>query len=124
MVRAICLLPSETVVYAVDDGIVVRGPYHFYLGVHAIEIKHSLFTVRYGEVKPETLVKAGDVVKKGQPIAHIGKVGRGSMLHFEMYSGQAVGRLTIKPKPPFNRRSDLMDPAPFLDVWKGNLPSK
>lgn len=118
------LAPIGSVVYAVDHGVVVAGPYEFYLGVKAIEIKHPLFTVRYGEIKANTLVKVGDTVERGQPIAYVGKVGRGSMLHFEMYSGAAKGPLTIKPKPPFNRRSDLMDPAPFLDIWAGNLPSK
>src|ERR1043165_2042871 len=43
------LAPIGTTVYAVDDGVVVAGPYEFYLGVKAIEIQHPLFTVRYGE---------------------------------------------------------------------------
>ena len=121
------MAPVGTDVFAVDDGTVIRHPYHFYLGpdVYAIEIQHRLFTVRYGEVDRKTiLVKAGDRVKKGQLIAKVGKVGKGSMLHFEMYSGKATGRLTIKPNPPFNRRSDLMNPEPFLDIWQGNLPTK
>ena len=117
------LAPVGSTVFAVDDGVVVAGPYEFYLGVKAIEIKHSLFTARYGEVKANALVKVGDKVAKGQPIAYVGKVGRGSMLHFELYSNAAQGPLTVKPSPPFNRRSDLMDPAPFLDIWAGNLPS-
>jgi murein DD-endopeptidase MepM/ murein hydrolase activator NlpD len=116
------LAPIGTVVYAVDEGDVIAGPYHFYLGVYAIEIKHRFFTARYGEVKQKTLVKAGDHVEKGQPIAYIGKVGRGSMLHFEMFSGVATGSLSDNSRPPFMRRKDLMNPEPFLDVWSANLP--
>ena len=116
------IAPIGSTVYAVDDGVVVAGPYEFYLGVKAIEIKHSLFTVRYGEIKAKTLVKVGDKVTRGQPIAYVGKVGRGHMLHFEMYSGAEKGSLTVKGNAPFNRRGDLMDPAPFLDMWAGNLP--
>ncbi len=122
------IAPVGTDVFAVDSGIVLRTYFFYEIGitsVYAIEVQHKFFTVRYGEVdKKSILVKAGESVEKGQPLAKVGKIGQGSMLHFEMYSGAATGPLTIKPKLPFNRRSDLMDPAPFLDVWSGNLPSK
>ena len=122
------IAPVGTDVFAVDSGTVLSTYFFYEIGitsVHAIEIQHKFFTIRYGEVdKKSILVKAGQQVEKGQPIAKVGKIGQGSMLHFEIYSGAATGPLTIRGKHPFNRRSDLMDPAPFLDVWRGNLPSK
>ena len=53
------------------------------------------------------------------------------MLHFEMYTGKAKGPLTDRnPKTSakrkdsmtFSRRSDLVDPTPFLDAWQKNRP--
>jgi murein DD-endopeptidase MepM/ murein hydrolase activator NlpD len=117
------LAPIGTEVFAVDEGTVIAGPYHFYLGAYAIDVKHRFFVVRYGEIKKDALVKAGDHIEKGQVIGHVGKVGRGSMLHFEMFSGKASGNLTTN-KLPYKRRSDLMNPTPFLDVWQSNLPIK
>lgn len=41
-----------------------------------------------------------------------------TMLHFEMYSkqGDSSGqKLTVRSNPPFQRRSDLIDPTPFLE---------
>jgi murein DD-endopeptidase MepM/ murein hydrolase activator NlpD len=107
--------PVGTPVLAVDDGVIIRGPYYFYLGSYAIEVQHPYFVARYGELKNET--PANRVVKKGDVIGHVGNVGSGYMLHFEMFSGARTGDLTIKPDPPWNRRHDLIDPTPFLDLW-------
>jgi hypothetical protein len=43
------------------------------------------------------------------------------MLHIELYRGTAQGGLTAN-NPPYKRRSDLLDPTPFLDQWLRNLP--
>jgi hypothetical protein len=31
-----------------DDGVVINGPYSFYGGTYALEIKHPQFIARYG----------------------------------------------------------------------------
>ena len=120
------LIAAEgTAIYAVDDGKVIRGPYSFYRGTDALEIKHRAFLVRYAEIKSKSkpLVKRGDTVKKGQVIAYVGKMFVDSMLHFEMYNGTGTGRLTQRNSPPYQRRSDLVDPTPYLDQWKSTLPT-
>ncbi len=59
---------------------------------------------------------AGNSVARGQVIAFVGKLESGSsMLHFEMYAGTASGSLTVRGNPPYQRRSDLLDPTPYLD---------
>lgn len=116
------LAPVGTTVFAIDDGIVIKGPYYFYASVYAIEVRHRFFTIRYGELEHKTLVKTGDPVTRGKPIGHIGQCGTGSMLHLEMYSGKETGPLNDHNSLPFMRRKDLTDPAPFLDLWSCNLP--
>jgi murein DD-endopeptidase MepM/ murein hydrolase activator NlpD len=111
--------PVGTPVLAVDDGVVIRGPYYFYLGSYAIEVQHRYFTVRYGELKDEPVKNRH--VKRGDVIGHVGNVGQGFMLHFEMFSGAKRGDLTQKPDPPWNRRHDLMNPTPFLDLWAAKM---
>jgi len=102
------------------DGKVVQV-YAFYLGTFVIEVDHGSFIVRYGEVKPTGLkVKANQDVKRGQLLGEVGKL-KGlnfSMLHLEMYSSNKSPRLeglTLKGKPPYQRRSDLMDPTASID---------
>jgi hypothetical protein len=60
-------------------------------------------------------------------LAEVGWVGEHQMLHFEMYYGTAEGNLSNKknrgesanylyvPKRNYQRRSDLLDPEPYLD---------
>jgi hypothetical protein len=65
-------------------------------------------------------------VRKGQKIAFVGKLNglSISMLHFEMYSGKGTGPLTVRTKPPFMRRADLLDPAQRLTDSAGQrLPT-
>lgn len=114
------IAPVGTEVLAVDDGVIIRGPYYFYLGSYAIEVRHKYFIARYGEIKKEKITSP--FVKRGQVIGHVSKVGKGSMLHFEMFEGTASGDLTQKPKPPWNRRKDLMNPTFFLDMWSIGVP--
>lgn len=111
--------PPGTDVLAVADGVVLRGPYLFYDGVDALEIEHpGIGVVRYGEIQGPYPVQAGDKVRAGQVIGHVGKMATvpQSMLHFELYAG-ALGDLplTNRARPPFMRRGDLTDPTAFLD---------
>ena len=110
------IAPRGTDVYAVDDGIVIQGPYHFYSKTYALEVKHDNFVVRYGEIEKDVAagVRAEAKLSRGQLI---GSVGGLKMLHFEMYSGSETGGLTVRSNPPYQRRSDLIDPTPYLDAW-------
>jgi murein DD-endopeptidase MepM/ murein hydrolase activator NlpD len=117
--------PPGTPVRAVADGkIVTFRP--FYLGSFAIVVDHGTFIVRYGEVKSKMApgLKVGDKVKQGQTLGEVSilKGLKVSMIHFEMFKGNAKGELT-QNKKPFFRRADLLDPTPFLDDWaKQPLP--
>lgn len=126
--------PKGTIIHAVADGTVVRGPYPFYAGTFALEIDHGAFTARYGEIQEKTFARQGDRVKAGDPIARVGHlVGiavESDMLHFELYSNKAHGPLTVPASEglvapngrPYMRRKDLIDPTPKLNTWKNNLP--
>lgn len=68
-----------------------------------VEINHGNgFVTRYGHCK-ELLVKAGDIVKKGQAIALVGSTGRstGPHVHFEVHKN---GR-TVDPASYIHRAS-------------------
>ena len=113
------IVPPKTPVLAMEDGVVIRGPYGFFLEVSAIEIRHRRFIARYCEIDPHTEVKNGDPVKEGQVIGYIGNQPGADMLHLELFSGAASGDLSLNSKNPKNapyyRRSDMMDPTPVLD---------
>ncbi len=111
------IAPIGTEVYAVDDGVAIQDMYRFYEHVNALEIQHSHFLVRYGEIKNVVEgIKSGARIKKGQLIGYVGRLDSGnSMLHFEMYSGEKTGSLTVRENKPFQRRSDLINPTEFLD---------
>jgi murein DD-endopeptidase MepM/ murein hydrolase activator NlpD len=127
------IAPEGTTIHAVADGKVIQS-YPFYHGTDALEVDHGDFIVRYGEIKSGSAVKGE--VKMGQPIAKVGKMYVDSMLHFEIYSGAERGsklgltvtddKLTAKNKNgvSYMRRKDLLDPTPFLNVWKNNLAKK
>lgn len=111
------LAPEGTAVYAVEEG-KITAHYPFYSGTDALEVKHKGgFIVRYGEIsKLASGLKVGSTVKRGQHIAYVGKLNSGSsMLHFELYTGSQSGKLTNRSNKPYQRRSDLIDPTPFLD---------
>ncbi len=126
--------PKGTIIHAITDGTVIRGPYFFYAGTFALEIDHGTFIARYGEIQAATFVREGDKVTAGQPIAKVGHlVGitvPSDMLHLELYDKSAHGELTRRGVEgakapdgrPFQRRKDLIDPTPKLNVWKKNLP--
>lgn len=122
--------PVGTTIHAITSGRVVLGPYLFYQGTYALEIDHGTFVARYGEIQQSAFVKQGDQVTAGQPIAKVGKLNgmTNSMLHLELYNKSAQGPLTVKGnqsarlnRVPFQRRKDLIDPTPKLNVWKDNL---
>ena len=128
--------PKGTWIHAVANGTVINGPYSFYCETYALEVDHGSFVVRYGEIQSYTPVKKGDRVAAGQRIAQVGHlVGisvPSDMLHIEMYDGSASGALTVKGAGsakrndgvPFQRRSDLIDPTPYLNQWKSTLPKE
>lgn len=111
-----------TPIYAVADGVLVRGPYSFYSGTDAIEVKHGNLLVRYGEIKPGSFT---GTIKKGQKLAEVGRLLTypQPMLHIEIYTNAASSAsLTNASSLPYKRRADVTDPAPYLDVWVNNLP--
>jgi murein DD-endopeptidase MepM/ murein hydrolase activator NlpD len=72
-------------VLAAESGMVIKVTAHPQYG-NALEIEHGNGLVtRYGHTS-RVLVKQGDLVKRGQPIAEIGSTGRstGPHLHFEV----------------------------------------
>lgn len=115
------IVPLGTEIYAVEDGTLIGGPYLFYRGTYAIEVRHPNYIARYCEILDPG---AGGVqlssrtITRGQLIAKVGQMHVDSMLHFEMYSGTAHGGLTRRDNPPFMRRADLIDPTPYLDSWR------
>lgn len=122
--------PAGTAVCAIADGVVIEDPRarEFYDGVYAIVIKHNNCVVRYGEVDKRipAEIKIGASVKEGQVIGYIGKMNtiKSTMLHFEMYKGTESGPLTRRDLPPFQRRSDLIDPTSFVDkLVSGRMPT-
>jgi murein DD-endopeptidase MepM/ murein hydrolase activator NlpD len=114
--------PRGTTIYAIADGTLVRNEYYFYTGTYAVELRHGPYIVRYGEILGGSYI-GGHSVRRGQPIAKIGRLDSGSsMLHFEMYSnGSSTNSLTTS-SGPYKRRSDLINPSPFLDEWIQHLP--
>jgi murein DD-endopeptidase MepM/ murein hydrolase activator NlpD len=113
------LAPHLSRIRAVADGVVIQAPYYFYTGTNALEVNHpGVGIVRYGEIDMHKVVhlKAGDRVRAGDLVAYVGRLDSGSsMLHFELYSGKGRGPLTVRANPPFQRRSDLVDPTSLMD---------
>lgn len=112
--------PAGTPIFAMQDGEVMRDVSLFYAGTYSLEIKHKDFVARYCEIKGALRgIKKGTKIRKGQLIGKIGKLQLNNfdktMLHLEIYKGNAAGRLTNKNNLPFKRRKDLMDPTPILD---------
>lgn len=118
------LAPTGAAIYAVSDGVLVNGPYEFtgpprYPVTHAVEIRHGDILVRYAEIAPGSYC-GGRTPSAGQKIAQVGAL---RMLHFEVYShGTSTGSLTNRSIMPYQRRSDVTNPAPFLAQWRGHLP--
>ena len=89
-----------------------------------IAIRHANgFVVRYCEVQRDSITKwqRGMRVRSGEVVAKVGQLLRSSMLHLELYSGKANGPLSNRRNPPFQRRSDLLNPTGLLDRLKDEL---
>jgi murein DD-endopeptidase MepM/ murein hydrolase activator NlpD len=118
----------RTPIMAVEDGVMMYEPQLFYpltgpLLTYEVAVRHiSGFIARYCEIDSVVLARPGETVKEGQVIAYVGDQPGDDMLHFEMFSGKASGSLSTNPKDPSNapyyRRSDLIDPTPYLDRWQ------
>ncbi|ATA67553.1 hypothetical protein CGC48_02250 [Capnocytophaga cynodegmi] len=150
-------------IYAIADGI-VKDVYFYYYNTYAIVIEHDYeykgghrLIVLYGEVSKEGIkVKVGDKVVQGQQIAEVGllynkknegkkdkspyvlqpKPDKRGMLHIEMYTGEAIGKLSdskvkytdmlyaksgkYKEGMSFQRRKDLFDPLRLLEEMLEN----
>jgi peptidoglycan hydrolase-like protein with peptidoglycan-binding domain len=116
--------PKGTIIHAIADGTLVRPAYYFYTGTYAVELRHGPFIVRYGEILGGSYI-GGHSVKKGQPIAQIGRLDSGSsMLHFEMYSNADSTESLTTATGPYKRRGDLINPSSHLDEWAKHLPGR
>jgi murein DD-endopeptidase MepM/ murein hydrolase activator NlpD len=112
------IVPPETPVFAVDDGVVVNYSDGFFENTGALTVRHANgLTVRYGETsRPAPGLGHGTPpVKRGQLVAFVGKNLRGtSMLHIEFYAGILKSSLST-PGNLFHRRGDLVNPTGYLD---------
>lgn len=94
-------VPAGQMVFAAHDGIVVLSEYSIQTG-WIIVIMSSSGVVTVYKHNQETLVKVGDKVQKGTPIAIAGNLGQlstGSHLHFEIWD-----------------RGKLIDPLKWLSL--------
>ena len=77
--------PTGTPIVAAAGGVVIAAEYHHEFG-NMLEIDHgNAIVTRYAHAS-KLLAKIGDIVKRGQQVAHIGSTGRstGAHLHFEV----------------------------------------
>lgn len=117
--------PVGEQIYAVADGVLIHEETYFYHNTWYVSFQHGPYVIRYGEIMRGSTNRArrGWTVKKGQPIAKVGQLSGGShMLHFEMYAHGSDHSTLRGERGPYMRRSDIMNPGPFLDQWVHNLP--
>jgi murein DD-endopeptidase MepM/ murein hydrolase activator NlpD len=77
--------PTGTPVYAAAAGVVAVAEYHAEFG-NMIDIDHGDGLIsRYAHLS-KSLVKPGDIIRRGDPVGAVGSTGRstGSHLHFEV----------------------------------------
>jgi murein DD-endopeptidase MepM/ murein hydrolase activator NlpD len=77
--------PTGTPIVAAAGGVVIAAEYHPQFG-NMLEIDHGNDIVtRYAHAS-KLLMKVGDIVRRGQRVAHVGSTGRstGAHLHFEV----------------------------------------
>ena len=125
------IAPVGTHVCAVSKGEVLNNPRRFYLTSQYIVVQHEGFQIRYCEFAPGTCkLRRGDSVEQGQKIGEVAMLTNSHMLHLEMYSGQGTSGWSVGQTPtrtmanaPYCRRSDVINPAPYLQKWESNLPT-
>lgn len=102
-----------TPILAAAGGVVVTQEFHSAYG-NMVEIDHgNELVTRYAHAS-RVLVKVGDIVKRGQTIAHVGSTGRstGAHLHFEVWlSGVAQDPQFFLRPPPENKLAVAKVPA-------------
>jgi murein DD-endopeptidase MepM/ murein hydrolase activator NlpD len=111
-----------TPIRAMEDGVVVRPSYPFYLGTNALEVYFPSMdkVVRYGEISNRrqysVKLKPGEKVKAGQVIGHVGRLKKINMemLHLEMYEGAAKGQ-SLSGGGIYKRNRHLIDPTPTIN---------
>jgi murein DD-endopeptidase MepM/ murein hydrolase activator NlpD len=120
-------------VYAVKSGEIVgciTQPAGGWGGTQWIAVDHGDFIARYCEIS--NLAKTSGKVYQGE---FLGKVKtttyaiKQPMLHFEIFSKLAAGGFDVDFNSSLvvngnrtGRRSDLVNPAPYLEKWLDNLP--
>jgi len=112
------VVAPETVVYAVDDGIVDHYEPGFFDVTGALVVRHANgLVVRYGELSRAVAgLNAGTEVTRGNPVGYVGENSFGSsMLHIEFYAGTLKGSLSMAGNL-FQRRGDLVNPTDYLDA--------
>ena len=115
---------AGTPVYAMSAGTVTGVSTTFYAGTGAVTVQNNDGSVlRYGEIRPA--VQDGAKVRRGQVIGYLmaNTINGGTMLHLELYRGDASGPLTQSGNTSyryvsgrFSRRADLMDPTFLLKL--------
>ena len=77
--------PEGTPIYSAAGGVVIASDFHPAYG-QMVELDHNKGLITRYAHTAKVFVKAGDIVKRGQLIAHVGSTGRstGSHLHFEV----------------------------------------
>ena len=110
-------------IYAAAGGVVIAAEWHHSFG-NMIEIDHGGDIVTRYAHSSIMLVKAGDIIKRGQKIAEVGSSGRstGPHLHFEVrYKGQAQNPAKflqaaqpISPPPMAGVSREVAKGAPVL----------
>jgi murein DD-endopeptidase MepM/ murein hydrolase activator NlpD len=96
--------PSGTPIHAAAGGVVLTAGFHPEFG-NVVEIDHgNALMTRYAHAS-RLIVRAGDLVKRGQKIAEVGSTGRstGSHLHFEVHSkgvAQNPAKFLSRPGSP------------------------
>jgi murein DD-endopeptidase MepM/ murein hydrolase activator NlpD len=115
------LAPVGTRIFAVQDGKVLGKMLYFYEGTYVLEVAHTDFMIRYGEIESVALgIVADAAVKQGQHIANVGRLqGSGrSMLHLEMYDPQTgpVRQVSLSSSR-YMRSAVPRNPTPYLNAW-------
>ena len=107
------------IIVAMEDGEVVNH-YHFYHGTYALFVQcKSGLVINYSEVKNNSWrefgLGIGSFVRKGQPIARVGKMSGGSqMCHFETYYGSTINNQRLYAS---NSKS-ILNPTYYLLLAK------